>query len=181
MSKKKIKSIIISGALAQDHEFIYPYYRLLEESADVDVCLIGGKAVVGILGTRLPPNKEQIIKDINEININDYNLLILPGGVKAMEKIRLNKDLISFISKFYETGNIIGCICSGVQLMISAKIVKNKKIAGYYSLEDDITNAGAIYTDLPAVVDGNIVTTAHYKDMGPWMKAVLNSLNEKKI
>ena len=53
--------------------------------------------------------------------------------------------------------------------MISA-IVKGKKIAGYYALEDDITNAGAIYTDLPAVVDGKIITTAHYKDMGPWMK-----------
>ena len=100
----------------------------------------------------------------------------MPGGVKAMEKIRLNKKLINFISEFYNTGNTIGCICSGVQLMISAKIVKNKKIAGYYSLEDDIVNAGAIYTDLPAVVDGNIVTTAHYKDMGPWMKAVLHNI-----
>ena len=47
-------------------------------------------------------------------------------------------------------------------------------------LEDDITNAGAIYTDKPAVVDGKIVTTAHYKDMGPWMKAALNFFNEKK-
>ena len=58
--------------------------------------------------------------------------------------------------------------------LISAKIVKGKKIAGYYSLEDDITNAGAIYTDLPSVVDGKIITTAHYKDMGPWMASTLS-------
>ena len=45
-------------------------------------------------------------------------------------------------------------------------------------MEDDITNAGAIYTDMPAVVDGKIVTTAHYKDMGPWMKSVLSFFNE---
>ena len=76
--------------------------------------------------------------------------------------------------KFNDNKKTIGCICSGVQLLISAKVVKGKKIAGYYSLEDDITNAGAIYTDKPAVVDGKIVTTAHYKDMGPWMKAVLS-------
>ena len=44
-------------------------------------------------------------------------------------------------------------------------------------MEDDLVNAGAIYTDLPAVVDGNIITTAHYKDMGPWMKAVIEKLN----
>lgn len=61
----------------------------------------------------------------------------------------------------------------------SAKIVKGKKIAGYYSLEDDIKNAGAIYTDKPAVVDGKFVTTAHYKDMGSWMKATLSFFNEK--
>ena len=67
-----------------------------------------------------------------------------------------------------------------MQLLISAKIVKDKKIAGYYSLEDDIVNAGAIYTDLPAVVDGNIVTTAHYKDMGPWMKEVLKNFYDNK-
>ena len=69
----------------------------------------------------------------------------------------------------------IGCICSGVQLLISAKVVKNRKISGYYALEDDITNAGAIYTDLPSVIDDNIITTAHYKDLGPWMKSVLEN------
>ena len=134
-------SIIISGALAQDHEFIYPYYRLLEENSRLDVCLIGGKPVQGILGTTLPPNKNHPVKDIDKV---------------------------------------IACICSAVQLLISAKIVKGKKIAGYYSLEDDIINAGAIYTDKPAVVDGKIVTTAHYKDMGPWMKAALSFFNEKQ-
>ena len=46
--------------------------------------------------------------------------------------------------------------------------------------QDDITNAGATYTDLPAVVDGKIITTAHYKDMGPWMRATLDFFNEKK-
>ena len=95
-----------------------------------------------------------------------------------MEKIRQNKNLIKFISDFKNLNKVIACICSGVQLMISAKIVKGKKIAGYYSLEDDITNAGAIYTDLPAVVDNKIITTAHYKNMGPWMKEALRILNE---
>ena len=51
------KAIIISGNLAQDLEFIYPYYRLLEAGFDVDVCLLEGKPVKGILGTTLPPNK----------------------------------------------------------------------------------------------------------------------------
>ena len=91
-----------------------------------------------------------------------------------MEKVRQNKNIINFISKFHEENKLIACICSGAQLLISAKIVKGKKISGYYSMKDDIENAGAIYTDLPAVIDGKVVTTAHYKDLGPWMKAVLD-------
>nr|ABZ06235.1 putative DJ-1/PfpI family protein [uncultured marine microorganism HF4000_007I05] len=172
-------SIIISGALAQDHEFIYPFYRLLEAESKLDVCLIGGKSVQGILGTNLPPTKDYPVKDINQVKVNDYDLLVLPGGVKALEKTRQDKRFIKFIADFHKADKVIACICSGVQLLISAKIIKGKKIAGYYSLEDDIVNAGGIYTDQPAVVDSKIVTTAHYKHMGPWMRAALNFFNEK--
>jgi len=170
------KGLIISGNLAQDHEFIYPYYRLLEENFELDVCLPDGKPVLGFLGTTLPPNKDQIIKKINEVSVDDYDVLVLPGGVKAMEKIRQDIKIIDFISNFNSKNKIIACICSGAQLLISAKVVKNRKIAGYYSMKDDLINAGAIYTDLPAVIDKNIITTAHYKDMGPWMREVIRSL-----
>ena len=96
------KAIIISGNLAQDHEFIYPYYRLLEADFEVDVCLLEGKPVKGILGTTLPPNKNQIVKTIDQIKVDDYKILVLPGGVKAMEKVRQEKKIINFITKFNE-------------------------------------------------------------------------------
>ena len=172
------KAVIISGNLVQDHEFIYPYYRLLEEEVKLDVCLLEGKPVVGILGTAIPPNKEQTVKRIEDIKVEDYDTLVLPGGVKAMEKVRQNKHIIKFVSDFDKEKKIIACICSGAQLLISAKVVKDRKIAGYYSMKDDLINAGAIYTDLPAVIDKNIVTTAHYKDMGPWMAAVINLIKK---
>ena len=161
------KAIIISGNLAQDHEFIYPYYRLLEAGFEVDVCLLEGKPVKGFLGTTLPPNKDQKIKSIEQLKVNDYKILVLP-----------NKDIIDFISNFNREKKIIACICSGAQLLISAKVVKDRKIAGYYSMKDDLINAGAIYTDKPAVIDDNIITTAHYKDMGPWMKEVINKITK---
>ena len=167
------KALIISGNLVQDHEFIYPFYRLLEEGFELDVCLNEGTKVKGILGTDIPPNKNHEVKKIEEVNISDYDLLIIPGGVKAMEKVRQNLEIIEFISEFHKQKKIIGCICSGAQMLISAKIVQGKKISGYYSMKDDIINAGAEYTDLPSVIDDGIITTAHYKDLGPWMKAIL--------
>ena len=74
---------------------------------------------------------------------------------------------------------IIACICSGAQLLISAKIVKGRDISGYYSMMDDLINAGANYIDEKSVVDDNIITTAHYKDMGPWMKSALEVFYKK--
>ena len=92
--------------------------------------------------------------------------------------MRQEIKIINFITKFDEKKKIIACICSGAQLLISAKVVKGRKIAGYYSMEDDLVNAGAIYTDKPAVTDENIITTAHYKDMGPWMREVLKKFSK---
>ena len=57
----------------------------------------------------------------------------------------------------------------------------NDEISADTYMKDDINNAGAIYTDLPAVIDDRIITTAHYKDMGPWMKAVLEQFYKKQI
>jgi hypothetical protein len=71
-------------------------------------------------------------------------------------------------------GKVIACICHGAQLLISAKIVKGRDISGYYSIKDDIENAGARYVDAAAVVSDNIVTSPHYKHMGPWMKRAID-------
>ncbi len=115
------KALILSGNLAQDHEFIYPYYRLLEDGFKLDVCMNEGTKVKGILGTDLPPNKDQEVKKIEDLKIQDYDLLIIPGGVKAMEKVRQNKSMISFIAEFHAQKKIIGCICSGAQMLIQQK------------------------------------------------------------
>jgi len=166
-------ALILTGNLVQDHEYIYPYYRVQEAGYNVDVAVRGKKQVNGIIGSKIIPTK-----DIPELKVEDYDLLILPGGAKSMEYMRQDKEILEFISDFNDSGKVIASICHAAQLLISAKVVKGRKISGYYSIKDDINNAGAIYTDEPAVVDANIVSTAHYKDLGPWMKAAL-SLVEK--
>ena len=167
-------ALILTGNLVQDHEYIYPYYRVQEDGYNVEVAVRGKKQVNGIIGSKIIPTK-----DIPELKIEDYDLLILPGGAKSMEYMRQDKEILQFISDFNDSGKVIASICHAAQLLISAKVVKGRKISGYYSIKDDINNAGAIYTDEPAVVDENIVSTAHYKDLGPWMKATLNLVSER--
>ena len=168
------KALILSGNFVQDHEFIYPFYRLLEEEFDVSVGINEDQKVKGILGTDIPPNKNQRIITPDLLDVSKYNFCVLPGGVKSMEKIRLIDSIIHFISDFDKNKKVIACICSAAQLLISARIVKDRNVSGYYSMKDDLENAGAIYSDKPAVVDNNLITTAHYKDLRPWFKEALN-------
>ena len=162
MSKR---ALIVTGKLVQDHEYVYPIYRLQEEGYEVDVAVRGKQMVLGSIGVKVEPTK-----DIPELRVEDYELLVLPGGAKAMEYMRQDKDIIKFIADFYAAGKVIAAICHASQLLISAKVVKGKKVSGYYSIEDDIENAGATYVDAPYVTDERLVTSPHYKHVGPWMR-----------
>lgn len=173
------RALIITGHLVQDHEFIYPYYRLKEEGFEVTVALNGKITCKGILGTTIPPDKECEIINYEELNSYEGNLLILPGGAKALEKVRQEQIVLDFINTWNQKGKVIAAICHGPQLLISANIMKGKDISAYYSIKDDIRNAGANYVDAPFVTSDNIVTCPHYKHLGDWMKEVFRLFNEK--
>ena len=175
MSKK---ALIITGKLVQDHEFIYPFYRLKEEGFEVDTFVEEKSIVLGYFGTKIPPNKNDKILGIGEYKIDDYSLIIIPGGVKCMEHLRLQTSLIKDIEKFNSKGKLIAAICSGTMMLISANIINNKKVTGYYAWKKDIENAGGIFVDEPCVIDSNIVTSPHYKFNGEWMKGVIQTYNE---
>ena len=169
------KALIIAGKQVQDHEYVYPYYRLQEEGYEVDVAVRGKETVLGSIGVKVIPTK-----DIPELKVGDYEVLVLPGGAKAMEYMRQDQDILKFIADFHASGKVIGSICHAGQLLISAKLVKGRKISGYYSIKDDINNAGGTYVDAPYVTDDRIVSTAHYKHLGPWMKEVIDQAKRSR-
>ena len=171
------KALILTSKLVQDHEFIYPFYRLKEAGLEVETCNLSDGIVEGFFGTKIPPQTTDIIVNIQKVNVDNYDILILPGGVKSMEILRLNKDAIDVIKKFNNLNKIIAAICSGTMMLISAKILKGKKVTGYYAWKDDIENAGGIFVDKPSVTDSNLVTSPHYKFNGDWMSAVIEKLN----
>ncbi|MBS3124388.1 type 1 glutamine amidotransferase [Candidatus Woesearchaeota archaeon] len=167
------KALILTGKMVQDHEFIYPYYRLQEAGFEVDVAVRNKETVMGQLGAaKIVPTK-----DITGLNVEEFDLLVIPGGAKCQEYLRQDQEALDFITKFNAAGKVIASICHGAQMLISAKVVSGRRISGYYSIKDDIINAGATYVDEPAVIDKNIITTAHYKHLGPWMKATLQKFN----
>ena len=96
-----------------------------------------------------------------------------------MELLRLDKKAIEIIKEFNSKKKLIAAICSGTMMLISAKILNNKKVTGYYAWKDDFENAGATFVDQPCVVDGNLITSPHYKYNGEWMRGVISAVNLK--
>ena len=173
-----MKALIITSQLVQDHEFIYPFYRLKEEGFQVDVYNQANQIVKGFFGTKIPPQKDDNIVNLNNIDLDSYELLVLPGGVKSMELLRLDDTAIKIVREFHNKSKLIAAICSGTMMLISADIIKNKKVTGYYAWKQDIINAGAEFVDKPSVEDGNIITSPHYKYNGEWMKLVISKLKK---
>lgn len=168
------KAVIITGPHFQDEEFTYPYYRLLEEGCQVDVATPDKAVVYGKYGVPAKPSIDT--KDLKEA---DYDLVVLPGGFEAPDRLRLRKEVLGFIKEMYEKNKIVAAICHGPWLCISAGIMKGKRATAYMSIADDIRNAGATYLEEDVVVDGNLITAPHYRNNGDFMKAVIKALYGK--
>ena len=102
----------------------------------------------------------------------------MSNHLKNLDK---EKNVIKFISDWNKKNKLIASTCHGAQLLISAKATKGKKVSAYYSIEDDITNSGAIYVNAPVVIDKNIISSPHYNWMGEWMKAAIKEVKKIKV
>ena len=165
-----MKSLIITHSGFQDQELIYPYHRLREVGLVFVVAEHSGP-IRGILGVTMKCDSD--LAFLYSAVVSDFDLLVVPGGVKAMEKLRQNKDAVEFVQAWNLAGKRIAVLCSGAQLLITARILRGRRITTYPAMRVDVENAGAEYIAAPVVVDHNIISCPHYDHMAEWMVEVL--------
>lgn len=171
-----IRTVIVTGPGFQDEELVYPYYRLLEAGYKVDIATKDGAVVYGKYG--VPARATLDVKDLKE---EDFDIVILPGGFEAPDRVRLIPEVLEFVRKMDEKKKLIAAICHGPWILISAGITKGRKITAYWSIEADVRNSGADYQHkVPVVIDGNIITSPHYNNNGDFMKAVIEYTEKKR-
>jgi len=167
------KALIITWEKYQDHELIYPFYSLREHGYEVTLMANQLGKIFGSLGSHMICDVTTSIFETPEIRVqylDEYEILLIPGGVKALEKLRQERGVLQFVRQWDSLNKTIFSICNGAQLLISAKILQGRTISGYYSIDTDIENAGATYDRSPVVVDKNIISCPHYDFMGDWMR-----------
>ncbi|HEX8937571.1 MAG TPA: type 1 glutamine amidotransferase domain-containing protein [Sphingomicrobium sp.] len=111
---------------------------------------------------------------IEEVNADDFDALILPGGVRNPDHLRLHGNVIELIKAFDRQGKPIGAICHGPWLLVEADLLRERTATSWPSIRTDLRNAGADVIDRPAVTDGNIVTSRNPGDVEPFTDALID-------
>ena len=168
---KKIAFLATEGY--EDLELHYPRIRLIEEGYEVELISLTKREIKGKWGYPIMPHKK-----IDEVNPEDYDGVIVPGGTKNPDYLRRNKNILDFVSKINEQGKLVGAICHAGWVLISAKIVKNREATSYFAIRDDMINAGVKFKDEPVVIDGNLITSRTPDDLPHFMKALLYFLSK---
>lgn len=168
---RRIRVVIITGPGFEDPEVIFPYYRLLEEGFHVDISTSNDLEVKGKHGYHFNPTVK-----FEKLNAKDYDAVIIPGGNEAPDRVRQVEQILKFIKNMHKTGKIISSICHGPWVLISAGIIKGRKATCYPGMKDDLINAGALYKSNSVVVDKNIVTSDHPRNLAPWMKETIRAI-----
>ena len=125
-------------------------------------------------------NEYNVDKTIGNVSANDYNALVLPGGVINPDKLRRNDDALKFVKHFFELKKPVAAICHGPQVLISAGVVKGRKMTSFSSIKDDLINAGANWVDEEVVVDEGFVTSRNPDDLPAFNSKLIEEIKEGK-
>ena len=116
--------------------------------------------------------------NIANADVEDYDALVIPGGVMNPDLMRMNEDCVQFVKDFMETGKPVAAICHGPQLLIETGLLKGRKMTSYPAIKTDLKNAGAEWRDKEVVVDNNLITSRSPKDLEAFNKKLLEQIKE---
>lgn len=117
-------------------------------------------------------------KVLTEVSANDYNALVLPGGVINPDHLRTNEKALEFVREFFKQKKPVAAICHGPWTLISAGVVKGRTMTSYNSIKDDLKNAGANWVDKEVVVDGGFVTSRNPNDLPAFNAKLIEEIKE---
>jgi protease I len=115
---------------------------------------------------------------IDRANANDYDALLLPGGVMNPDKLRTNKPAVEFVRNFFNQRKPVAAICHGPWLLVEADVVKGRKVTSYPSIQTDLKNAGANWVDQEVVVDQGLVTSRKPDDLPAFNRKLVEEIAE---
>jgi protease I len=171
MKLKGKKIGVLVAPLFDDIELYYPYYRLQEEGAEI---VIIGPERDRYSGKRGLTAESHLA--IAETRASDYDAVVIPGGY-APDHMRRNSDMVEFVREMDKQHKVVAAICHGPWMMVSAGIVAGKKLTSFFSIKDDLVNAGAEWVDAEVIRTDNLITSRRPDDLPAFCASVIEALS----
>lgn len=172
MELKNKKIAILAENTYEDMELWYPLLRMREAGAEVVV--VGPQRGVFESKHGYPVTAEVAA---SEVSASDFDAFIIPGGY-APDLMRASEAMLNLIRTANQAGTIIAAICHAGWVLASAEVLQGKKVTGYYTIKDDLKNAGGTYVDSEVVRDGNIITSRMPSDLPAFCRTIIAALKE---
>jgi len=162
---------ILAENLYEDLELWYPLMRLREEDATVEVIGTGKPTYTSKHGYPVDTTN-----NADRVHWHEFDAIIIPGGY-APDLMRRDTAMVSLVQEAVENGRIVAAICHGGWMLASAKVLQGRKVTGFFSIKDDLINAGAEYLDHEVVQDGNLITSRVPADLPAFCRAIIDALS----
>jgi protease I len=120
----------------------------------------------------------RIDKHVSQADPEDYDGLVLPGGVANPDSLRLDEDAVRFVKNFFETGKPVGVICHGPWTLVEADVVRGRTLTSWPSVQTDIRNAGGNWVDEEVVVDSGLVSSRKPADLPAFCAKIVEEFAE---
>lgn len=168
---------VLSESGFEEVELTEPVKRLKEEGATVHI-ISSKNGKIKAWDQDHWSIEVDVDKTIAEADADDYNGLLLPGGVINPDQLRVNADAIAFVKSFFADGKPVAAICHGPQTLINADVVQGRKLTSVKNISQDLINAGALWSDEEVVVDQGLVTSRTPEDLPAFNDKIVEEFAE---
>ena len=167
------KVLIIATDGFEESELFGPREILLSRGAEI---VLASPDIKPIQATVHDDPGKTIRPDLtlDQVRAEDFDALVLPGGVRNPDHLRTNETAVSLVRAFAEQGKPVAAICHGPWLLVEADVLRGRTATSWPSIRTDLRNAGANVIDEPAVTDGNIVTSRKPDDVPAFTEALIS-------
>jgi protease I len=169
--------LIIATNGFEQAELEFPRDRLRKAGARVDVASPDGEEITG-WDVKDWGRKAAADLKIADAKPDDYQALVIPGGVINPDKLRIDEDAMRLVRAFLASGKIVAAVCHGPWLLVQADALKGRRATSYKSIRKDVENAGAQWVDEKVVVDNGIITSRNPDDLEAFTQKIIEEITE---
>jgi protease I len=172
---KKVAILVADGF--EQEELVEPRTALKNAGADAQIVSPAKGKVMGWKHDKWG-DTFAIDVQLEKANADDYDALLLPGGLMNPDTLRMNEAAVKFVRRFFEQGKPVAAICHGPWTLIDAGVVKGRNLTSYRSIRSDLINAGAMWADQEVVVDHGLVTSRQPSDIPAFNRKMIEEFAE---